>query len=126
MIGSTVDSMETTTIHSMLNSVGITSNYTGFFYASFAISIAIKDPEALLKVTKNIYQAVADKCGTNWKNVERNIRTITGIAWSSNRRQLEEMANCKLSKRLSPSQFIAIMASAVANTTYKVKPACLE
>ncbi len=65
----------------LLASLGITANYMGFYYASYAVSLAAHDPERLLFVTKSLYPDVAKHYRTSWKCVERNIRTITRISW---------------------------------------------
>ena len=61
----------------LLASLGITANYMGFYYASYAVSLAPHDPERLLFVTKSLYPDVAKHYRTSWKCVERNIRTVT-------------------------------------------------
>ena len=68
-------------VEQMLYSIGLTPNYKGYRQLTQALQIAVEEPEALEAVTKWLYPAVARKCGTNWKTVERNIRTMIGIAW---------------------------------------------
>ena len=59
----------------LLHRLGATANYTGFSYLVRALQLCAEEPERLLLVTKWLYPDVAKQYGTNWKAVERNIRT---------------------------------------------------
>ena len=83
-------------VEQMLYSIGLTPNYKGYQQLTQALQIAVEEPEALEAVTKWLYPAVARKCGTNWKTVERNIRTMIGIAWQTAPEQLERLSGCYL------------------------------
>ena len=76
----------------LLYRLGITANYVGFFQTACAVSLCVEEPDRLLLVTKDIYPEVARRCGTNWKAVERNLRTAGEIIWRENRPLLEELA----------------------------------
>ena len=97
-------------IQALLYSIGITGNYIGFHQAASAIEIAIEDPQSLLMVTKGLYLEVAEQYGTDWKTVERNIRTVISVTWNCSRRKLEMIAGHALSKKPTPAQFIAILS----------------
>ena len=60
----------------LLHRLGATANYTGFSYLVRALQLCAEEPERLLLVTKWLYPDVAKQYGTNWKAVERNIRTV--------------------------------------------------
>ena len=75
-----------------------------------ALEIALREPEALRRVTKYLYPETARRCGTNWKAVERNIRTVNGIIWKQNRPFLEKLAGRELSHKPSNAQLLAILA----------------
>ena len=62
-------------IYDLLYSLGVTANYTGFFHMASAIALCREQPGRLLLVTKCLYPEVAKQYNTNWKVVERNIRT---------------------------------------------------
>lgn len=62
-------------IYDLLYRLGVTANYTGFFHTACAVSLCAKQPDRLLLVTKRLYPEVARQYRTNWKAVERNIRT---------------------------------------------------
>ena len=73
----------------LLHRLGATANYTGFSYLVRALQLCAEEPERLLLVTKWLYPDVAKQYGTNWKAVERNIRTVGRVIWNSNRPLLE-------------------------------------
>ena len=100
-----------TEIYDALCRLGITADYTGFFHASYAIHLAIEQPERLLMVTKWLYPDVARHYNTTWQAVERNIRTAAGIAWKQNPALLEKMAHGTLTRRPTASRFIAILTA---------------
>ena len=54
-------------VYDMLYRLGITANYTGFFYTAYAVWLCAQQPEGLLHVTKWVYPAVAAHYDTNWK-----------------------------------------------------------
>ena len=76
----------------LLHRLGATANYTGFSYLVRALQLCAEEPERLLLVTKWLYPDVAKQYGTNWKAVERNIRTVGRVIWNSNRPLLEDLA----------------------------------
>ena len=101
---------ESLEIRGLLHHIGITSNYSGFFYTAYAVELVLQDPERLLLVTKCIYPDVAKRFHTSWRCVERNIRTVTRIAWEKNRPFLEELAQHPLSSLPSAGTFLAILS----------------
>lgn len=94
----------------LLQSLGITPRYTGFFQLCYAVNLVIVEPERLLLITKWLYPDVAKQHQTSWKAVERNIRTITAIAWETNPTLIEEIACHPLSQRPRNSEFLAMLA----------------
>lgn len=103
-------------LYSLLHQLGITSNYTGFFHAAYAVSLAVQQPERLLLVTKWLYPEVAKRYGTTSGCVERNIRTVVRVAWASNRPLLEALARRQLDSRPTASQFLSILVNSVRET----------
>ena len=79
-------------IQQLLNSIGLTANYTGYRQMMIALEIAAQEPESLCMVTKWLYPETARRCGTNWKAVERNIRTALRCAWKTSQHTLEQVA----------------------------------
>ena len=70
----------------------------------------MEQPERLRLVTKWVYPDVARHYKTNWKAVERNIRTVNGLVWQQNRLFLEKLAGRKLLSKPSNAQLLAIPA----------------
>ena len=104
-----------TEIYDLLYQLGVTANYTGFFHTAYAVSLCAEQPDRLLLVTKWLYPEVAKQYHTNWKAVERNIRTVSDIIWRENRPLLEQLARRTLSKRPRTTQLLAILASSLSS-----------
>lgn len=100
-------------IYDLLYRLGLTANYTAFFHTSYAVLLCIQAPEKLLLVTKYLYPEVAKQYGTNWRAVERNLRTAGGIIWKSNRPLLESLARRPLPEKPRPAQLLAILSAAL-------------
>lgn len=100
-------------IYDLLYRLGPTANYIGFFHTSYAVLLCVQQPERLLLVTKWLYPDVAKRYGTNWRAVERNIRTAGSVIWRENRPLLEELARRPLLEKPRPAQLLAILASSL-------------
>lgn len=100
-------------VYDLLYQLGVTANYTGFFHTAYAISLCVEQPDRLLLVTKWLYPEVAKQYGTNWKAVERNIRTVSCIIWREGRPLLEELAHRHLEQKPRNAQMLAILASSL-------------
>ena len=83
-------------LYGLLNQLGVTANYAGFFHMACA---------------KRMYPDVAKQYGTNWKAVERNIRTVCCVIWRENRPLLEGLAHRPLAQKPRNAQMLAILAS---------------
>lgn len=93
----------------LLYQLGISANYKGFFHAAYAVSLCMERQDRLLLVTKWLYPDVAKRYKTNWKAVERNIRTVGRVIWNSNRPLLEDLARRELSQKPCTAQLLAIL-----------------
>ena len=102
-----------TIIYDLLYQLGVTANYTGFFHTAYAISLCAEQPDRLLLVTKWLYPEVARQYGTNWKAVERNIRTVSCIIWRENQSLLEELAHRRLDQRPRNAEMLSILVSSL-------------
>ncbi len=100
-----------TDIYDLLYRLGVTANYVGFFHTSYAIMLCMENPDRLLLVTKWLYPEVARQYKTNWKAVERNIRSAGCIIWRENRLLLEELARRPLEQRPCTAQLLSILSS---------------
>lgn len=76
-----------------------------------AVFVAIQEPESLLMVTKWLYPKAAKRCGTNWKALEKNLRTMISRIWINYPESLQALAAAPLRKKPTPSQFVALLAS---------------
>ena len=100
-------------IFSLLHRLGITPNYAGYFQTAQAVELCVEDPERLTLVTKLVYAEVGKRYGASWKTVERNIRTVSIIAWERSQPALEELMGCTLASRPHTSQFLAALTERV-------------
>ena len=96
-------------IQDLLHRLGVTANYTGFFQTALAVHLCVEQPERLLLVTKWVYPDVARQYKTNWKAVERNIRTVNGLVWEQSHSYLEKLAGRELLSKPSNAQLLAIL-----------------
>lgn len=94
----------------LLHSLGATEEYTGFPHIVYAVQLCISDPERLHLITKMVYLDVAGRYGTNWKAVERNMRTVVAVAWRTNPLLLSELAGYPLKGKPNNGCFLAILA----------------
>lgn len=105
--------MPETKVYDLLYRLGATANYTGFFHMAYAVCLCVEQPDRLLLVTKWLYPEVAKQYGTNWKAVERNIRTVSCIIWREGRPLLEELAHRHLEQKPRNAQMLAILVSSL-------------
>ena len=113
-----------TDIYVLLYRLGATANYTGFFHTAYAVSLCVEQPDRLLLVTKWLYPEVAKQYGTNWKAVERNIRTVSCIIWREGRPLLEELAHRHLEQKPRNAQMLAILVSSLDTGPLAVHGLC--
>jgi two-component system, response regulator, stage 0 sporulation protein A len=101
-------------VHAVISQIGVGYNYKGTTMIERAVLHAIQDPESLQLVTKWIYPQVARELDTTPARVERNIRTVIGIAWDENRERFCETLNRNF--RRKPTN--AVFLSAIADCMY--------
>ena len=100
-------------VYDLLYQLGVTANYIGFFHTASALSLCKEQPDRLLLVTKWLYPEVARQYKTNWKAVERNIRTVSRIIWREGRPLLEKLARRPLRQKPCNTQLLSILASSL-------------
>ena len=100
-------------IRDLLYGLGITVRYVGFFHTSYAVHLAIQQPERLLLITKCLYPDVAKHFHTDWRNVERAIRSVAAVAWELCPDKLSYIAKYDLKQRPSNAQFLSILVNHV-------------
>ena len=89
----------------ILLQLGITPNYKGYHQMLTALEIVDADPETLTLVTKRLYPSVTKRHHASWKQVERNLRTVTRVSWPANN-FMPAHALCPLGRRPTVTQFI--------------------
>ena len=97
-------------VYHLLHRLGVTTNYCGFWYTAYAVQLCAEEPERLLMVTKWVYPDVAERYGTSWTAVERNIRTVGAVIWREIRPLLEEIAGKPLAQRPGTARLLAILS----------------
>lgn len=97
------------TICTLLGRLGLTANYSGYFYTVYAILLVHEQPERLLLVTKWLYPDIGTQFHTTWRNVERNIRTAVALVWKRNPTLLSQLAGYPLQEKPNVAQFLAIL-----------------
>ena len=100
-----------TDIYDILSRLGVVWKYLGRDYLAYSIRITLQNENYFFLVTKCLYPDVASHFNTNWKRVERDIRTAVKAAWKSNRAYLEELACRPLNDPPKPIEFIDIIVT---------------
>lgn len=103
-------------IQGLLRRLGATEAYAGFPHMVYAVQLCISDPSRLSLITKQIYPEVAGRYGTNWRAVERNMRTMVSVAWKNDPLFLSELAGCPLKEKPDNRRFLAILAGFCLST----------
>ncbi|MCI9120620.1 MAG: hypothetical protein HFG00_03715 [Oscillibacter sp.] len=103
-------------IENELQLLGITKRYRGYRQAVLAIELAMENEENLQNVTGRIYKTVAVHCGCAQSCIERNIRTISRVAWKANCPRLKQIARFPLYAPPAASEFISILATHLQRT----------
>lgn len=70
----------------LMKLLSITGKYRGFAYLLDCVNLAIEDDDLLYPLKEKMYPLIAKKYGTSIACVERNIRTVIGVWWKSNKR----------------------------------------
>ena len=99
----------------LLYQLGITPNYAGFDLAAHAVLLCIEQPRYLEQVTKWLYWDVARECGTTGAAAERNIRTVSRIAWQTRRPLLEALARRPLERPPKNTQLLSFLYAGVSS-----------
>lgn len=97
----------------LLYRLGLTENYTGFFYIMDAVCLAVEEPERLCFVTKLIYPDVAKKHRTTTAAVERGICLGVSRIWRADPEVLPRMFPVPLRERPTNARFLALLTAYV-------------
>lgn len=100
------------TLPALLDRLCIPREFLGYEYLCRALELRLDQPDGQL--TKWLYPEVAKTFGTNWKSVDRNIRTAVGAGWKRGGRPvLEELAGMPLRRKPSNGAFLKILVRAL-------------
>lgn len=113
--------LEIREVHMLLRRLGLDSTYKGFFITADAVLLFVQSRDHLIMVTKDLYPTIARKYETNWRAVERNIRTASALAWEKKPELLSRMAGERLIKRPTASRFLSILAHCLLDGTAAVQ-----
>ena len=97
-------------VYELLMRFGVGRKYQGFDQCAHAVYLSAEQPERLTLVTKWLYPDVAKQFGVSWTVIERNLRTVSRIAWENNRPLLEQLAGRVLSAIPTSTEFVKILA----------------
>ena len=96
-------------VYELLMRFGVGRKYQGFDQCAHAVYLSAEQPERLTLVTKWLYPDVAKQFSVSWTVIERNLRTVSRIAWENNRPLLEQLAGRALSAIPSSTEFVKIL-----------------
>lgn len=102
--------------------LGVTPNYRGYQCVLEAVELARKDLANLEQITKRLYPAVAQSCGTTSRCVERNIRSVISRCWVKNRSYLEKLAGYHLIEKPTNGEFLGIITLYILRHEQKSSP----
>ena len=106
----TEDARSISEVYALLRSLGLTEDYLGYHQTAYAIHLAVQRPERLSCMLQRLYPHVAAHFETDWRCVERNIRTAVDVVWRSNRALLEQLAQRALDQKPSVAQFLSFLS----------------
>ena len=108
-------------ISRMLITLGITSRLKGYAYLITGLQMAIKCPECVTNITKELYPDIAKEHKTQPEKVERGIRHAILVSQTQGSMiKLNSLLNCEaynMGDKLTNSRFIALAAERLRNMT---------
>lgn len=104
-------------IISTLKYVGIPASLKGYEYLKVSLQLVLESPSLIYQITKGLYPAVAERCGTIPSRVERAIRHTVEITFDRLHPEVlkEVFGNCTnyYKGKVTNSEFIAILAEKI-------------
>ena len=105
-------------LHDLLYRLGITPNYAGYYQTIYAIKLCQEQQDRLLLISKWLYPDVAKRYETSVGAVERNIRTVSNVAWKRNREFLEILAKINLDRPPCNAYFLTILLKNITSSDF--------
>lgn len=96
-------------VYGLIRRLGATSKYKGYYFVAEAVRMSMESQGLHMKITKDVYPALAKKYKSTPINVEHDIRTIVNICWVNRKAALEEIAGYPLEYRPTNSEFVDIL-----------------
>ena len=106
-------------IYDLLYQLGIIANCSGFFYTTYSVWLAVREPERLTLVTKWLYLDVAKHYGSSVDAVGKGISRVITEVWANKSEVLSNWARYALTEKPKPAEFIAILASKITDDQSK-------
>lgn len=103
------DPERTKQIYDLLYSLGVTANYKGFYYISYAVCLCAEEPKKLLSVMNLLYPDVAAHFNTTVCAVERLVRRTLAQVWELNPQRIARMVGRDTQIKPKPAQFLAAL-----------------
>lgn len=111
-------------VSSCLHRLGMPAHLKGFRYVREAILLAIREPDTLDALTKELYPRVAQTFGVNAAQIERSIRTAIEHTWDSgNQTMLHTYFRFSVSAAKGKpcnGQFIAILSEDIRRQPHRM------
>ncbi|MGK7377735.1 sporulation transcription factor Spo0A [Planococcus sp. 1R117A] len=104
-------------ITSLIKEIGVPPHIKGYTYLKEAVSLVLKNPDILNKVTKELYPGIAKNLDSTPARVERSIRHAIEVVW--NRNEIQHISKLfgyseeHLASKPTNSQFIAMVADSI-------------
>lgn len=108
-------------IYDLLYQLGIIANCSGFFYTTYSVWLAVREPERLTLVTKWLYLDVAKHYGSSVDAVGKGISRVITEVWANKPEVLSNWARYALTEKPKPAEFIAILASRIDDSKIERK-----
>ena len=106
-------------VEQILRYVGMNGTKKGFWCLYWGVVLAMEDPPILGEVTKRLYPAVAEACGMNPANVQRDMRTLVEWCWQyGDRDALCKVAGRRLLDKPAVGELLDYMASYLRKQGY--------
>lgn len=90
--------------------LGLSPNMVCYWYASAALEIVRRDPQALICLTKSVYCTVADAYGVSPAAVESSLRRMVADCWHDNPSAVIALVGMPCARRPTVGQLLSAMA----------------
>lgn len=108
------------TLQQTLYHLGIYPRYRGYRQVILAVKLLCQDEDRLYQLM-SLYREIAVLSHTRASTVERNIRTLSERAWQTNPSYLMRLAGYPLDRRLTNSDFLAVLLAVVQRSEESAK-----